>query len=157
MALEPRGQYFEDIEVGYKTTTAGRTVTEADVMTFAGVSGDWNPLHVDAEYARGMMFGERVAHGLLGLSMVTGLAMQRGFLEGTVEAFMGFDWKFTAPVKFGDTIHAELEVTQKKAMGANGIVVLSVQAFNQRGEVVQKGKWTLAVRTRPTAGEESQE
>ncbi len=151
MPFEPRGKYFEEIEVGYKVVTAGRTVTEADVVTFAGVSGDWNPLHVDAEYARNMMFGERVAHGLLGLSMATGLAMQRGFMEGTVEAFMGFDWKFTAPIKFGDTIAAEIEVAQKKATGPNGVVVLAVQVVNQRGEVVQKGKWTLLVKARPAA------
>ena len=151
MPFEPRGLYFDDIEVGFKATTAGRTVTEADVMQFAGVSGDWNQMHVDAEFARGTLFGERVAHGLLGLSMASGLAMQRGFMEGTVEAFMGLDWKFTAPIKFGDTISAEFEVTQKKAMGAAGIVVLAVQVVNQRGEVVQKGKWTVLVKTRPAA------
>ncbi len=148
MPFEPRGQYFEDLEIGRTVVTAGRTVTEADVMAFASLTGDWNPLHVDAEYARGMMFGERVAHGALGLSFALGLAMQRGFMEGTVEAFMGLDWKFTAPVKFGDTLHAEIEVAQKKAAGANGIVVFNAQVLNQRGEVVQKGKWTALVKAR---------
>lgn len=148
MPFEPRGLYFEDLEVGFKSVTAGRTISEADVVAFAGVTGDWNPLHVDAEYARGMMFGERVAHGLLGLSTATGLAMQRGFLEGTIEAFMGLDWKFTAPIKFGDTIHAELEVLQKKAMGANGVVVLAINVLNQRGETVQKGRFTVLIRGR---------
>jgi acyl dehydratase len=148
MPFEPRGLYFEDLEVGFKSVTAGRTITEADVMAFAGVTGDWNPLHVDADFAQGMMFGERVAHGLLGLSVATGLSMQRGFLEGTVEAFMGLDWKFTAPIKFGDTIHTELEVTQKKPLGANGVVVLAINVLNQRGEAVQKGRWTVLVRAR---------
>lgn len=149
MPPESRGQYFDDLEVGFKLVTAGRTVTESDVMLFAGVTGDWNSIHIDREASKGMMFGERVAHGLLVLGMGTGLAMQRGFLEGTVEAFMGLDWKFTAPVKFGDTVRAEIEVAQKKAMGANGIVVFSVTILNQNGETVQKGKWTVLVRARP--------
>ena len=151
LPISPRGMYFEEFAAGQTVITPGRTVTEADVMQFAGVSGDWNQMHVDAEFARGTLFGERVAHGLLGLSMASGLAMQRGFMEGTVEAFMGLDWKFTAPVKFGDTISAEFEVTQKKAAGAAGIVILAVQVVNQRGEVVQKGKWTVLVKARPAA------
>jgi 3-hydroxybutyryl-CoA dehydratase len=149
MPFESRGQYFDDLELGAKVITAGRTVTESDVMLFAGVTGDWTNIHIDREAAKSMMFGERVAHGLLVLGMGAGLAMQRGFLEGTVEAFMGLDWKFTAPVKFGDTIHAEIDVAQKKAMGPNGIVVFSVAILNQNGETVQKGKWTVLVRARP--------
>lgn len=151
MAFEARGLYFEELEVGRHLTTAGRTVSEADVMLFAGVSGDWNPLHVDAEAARTSMFGERVAHGLLVLSMASGLAMQRGFLEGTVEAFMGLDWKFTAPVRLGDTLHADVEIVQKKAAGPAGIVVFGVSVLNQREETVQKGRWTVLVKARPVA------
>ncbi|HET7376247.1 MAG TPA: MaoC/PaaZ C-terminal domain-containing protein, partial [Anaerolineae bacterium] len=76
---QPRGLYYEEMEIGYKVVTAGRTISEADIMAFAGISGDWNAIHVDAEYAKTAGFGERVAHGMLVLSIATGLAMQMGF------------------------------------------------------------------------------
>ncbi len=110
-----RGLYFEDMEVGWKARTPGRTVTEADIVEFAGLSGDYTPLHTDAEYARGTIFGERVAHGLLGLAIASGLATRLGFLEETVEAFTGLEWKFRAPIRIGDTIHVEIEVAQKRS------------------------------------------
>lgn len=148
----PRGIFFEDCEIGYKVTTGGRTITEADVMQFAGVSGDWNPLHVDAEYAKDSPFGERVAHGLLGLSVASGLAMQMGFLDRTVDAFTTLDWKFRAPIKFGDTIHVEAEVMQKKAMpggGKGGFVTFNMVVKNQRDETVQRGTWMLVIKGKP--------
>ena len=153
---QPRGRYFEDFEVGDRVTTAGRTITETDVVLFAGLSGDYNPVHTDAEYAKTMMFGERVAHGLLGLAVASGLAMQLGFLEGTVEAFTGLEWKFRAPIKFGDTIHVEAEVGQRRAAASGGFIVFNMAVVNQRGETVQKGQWTVFVRGRmePTAIEE---
>jgi acyl dehydratase len=131
----PHGLYFEELEPGYKVTTNGRTISEADIMAFAGLSGDWNPMHTDAEYARTTMFGERVAHGLLGLSMASGLAMQTGFLNRTVEAFTGLDWKFRAPIKIGDTITVEAEVKEKKLApgGISGFVAFNVMVRNQRG------------------------
>jgi acyl dehydratase len=147
----PRGRYFEDFEVGDRVVSAGRTITEADVVLFAGISGDYNPLHTDAEYAKTMMFGERVAHGLLGLAVASGLAMQLGFLEGTVEAFTGLEWKFRAPIKFGDTIHVEAEVAQRRAMGSGGMIVFNMAVINQRGETAQKGQWSVIVRGRPAA------
>ena len=100
-----RGLYFEEFNVGDTVTSAGRTITEADIVSFAALSGDWNAIHVDAEFARSQMFGERIAHGLLGLSIASGLAVRLGFIEDTVIAFMGLDWKFRAPIKIGDTIH----------------------------------------------------
>ncbi|WP_448591998.1 MaoC/PaaZ C-terminal domain-containing protein [Thermoflexus hugenholtzii] len=145
-----RGLFFEDLEVGWKVRTPGRTVTEADIVGFAGLSGDYTPLHTDAEYARGTMFGERIAHGLLGLAIASGLATRLGFLEETVEAFTGLEWKFRAPIRIGDTIYAEIEVAQKRPTpdGRAGFVVFNVQVRNQRGEVVQRGQWTLLVRAR---------
>lgn len=145
-----RGLYFEDLEVGWKARTPGRTVTEADIVGFAGLSGDYMPLHTDAEYARGTIFGERVAHGLLGLAIASGLAARLGFLEETVEAFTGLEWKFRAPIRIGDTIRVEIEVAQKRPMPDRhaGFIVFNVQVVNQRGEVVQKGQWTLLVRAR---------
>jgi acyl dehydratase len=153
----PRGLYFEEFETGYKVTTNGRTISEADIMGFAGLSGDWNPMHTDAEYARKEMFGERVAHGLLGLSIASGLALQTGFLNHTVEAFTGLDWKFRAPIKIGDTIVVEAEVKDKKLApgGASGFVEFNVNVKNQRGERVQRGTWMIVVKCKPKAESES--
>jgi acyl dehydratase len=147
---QPRGLYFEDCTPGLKVTSAGRTVSEADIMLFAGLSGDWNPIHVDAEYAKGSLFGERVAHGLLGLSIATGLAMQLGFLDRTVEAFTSLDWKFRAPVKIGDTLRMTAEVAKTRAMSqGGGFVTFNVVVKNQRDETVQRGEWTLVVKGKP--------
>lgn len=148
---QPRGLYYEEMEIGYKVVTAGRTISEADIMAFAGISGDWNAIHVDAEYAKTAGFGERVAHGMLVLSVATGLAMQMGFLDRTVEAFTGIDWKFRAPTKIGDTIHVEAEVTQKKAVpgGMGGFVSFNIVVKNQRDETVQKGGWMIVVKSKP--------
>ena len=147
---QPRGLYFEDLTPGLKVTSAGRTISEADIMQFAGLSGDWNPMHVDAEYAKQSIFGERVAHGLLGLSIATGLAMQLGFLDRTVEAFTSIDWKFRAPIKIGDTVHMTAEVTKTRAMGASGgFVTFNVVVKNQRDETVQRGEWMLVVKGKP--------
>ncbi len=149
----PHGLYFEEFEPGYKMTTNGRTISEADLMAFAGLSGDWNPMHVDAEYAKATMFGERVAHGLLGLSIASGLALQTGFLNRTVEAFTGLDWKFRAPIKIGDTITVEADVKEKKLApgGTSGFVEFNVMVRNQRGERVQRGTWMIVVKCRPKA------
>jgi acyl dehydratase len=148
---EPRGLFFEDFEPGYKVQTGGRTISEADIMMFAGLSGDWNPVHVDAEYAKTSLFGERVAHGLLGLSIATGLEMQTGLLKHTVEAFTGLDWKWRAPIKIGDTIFVEAEVKEKKLLpgGASGLVEFNVAVKNQRGERVQRGTWSIVVKCKP--------
>ena len=147
----PRGRYFEEFEVGDMIETAGRTVTESDVMRFAALSGDYNELHTNAEYAKETMFGERIAHGLLGLSIVSGLSARMGFGEGTVEAFISLDWKFRAPVLFGDTIRAQIEVNRKKEMSrlGGGFVIFDVTVLNQDDETVQKGSWTLLMKSAP--------
>ncbi len=147
----PAARYFEDFEVGDRVVTQGRTITEADIVAFAGVSGDFNPLHLDAESTRDGMFGGRIAHGLLVLSAASGLAWQLGITTGTVEAFLSLEWKFRAPVKIGDTICVEAEVTQRKAMpsAGGGVVTLNVVVKNQRGETAQKGQWTVMVKNRP--------
>ena len=89
-----RGLYFEEFEVGQKIMTVGRTVAESDIFTFAGFSGDFNQIHTDAEFSKDTPFGQRVAHGLLGLSIASGLAMRTGILEGTVIAFREIkNWK----------------------------------------------------------------
>jgi len=150
-AKQARGRYFEELVVGDEVESPGRTITEADVVLFAGLSGDYNPLHTDAEYARTTIFGERVAHGLLGLSVASGLAWRTGLLEGTAEALIGVDWKFRAPILIGDTIRLLAQVSQKKEMQrlGGGFVTFSMTLLNQRDEVVQKGTWTLLVRSQP--------
>lgn len=144
---------FEDFVVGQEWTTSGRTVTEADIVGFAGLSGDFNALHVDSEYARSTPFGERIAHGLLGLAMATGLASRAGFMEGSVEAFLSLEWKFRAPIRIGDTIRAALRVAGTRPMGdTGGLVMLDVTVLNQRNETVQRGQWTVLVKRRPPQG-----
>ncbi len=147
----PRGRYFEEFEIGDVVETAARTVTETDVVLFAGLSGDYNQIHTDVEFTKGTRFGERVAHGLLGLSIVSGLAARLGLIEGTVEAFTGLEWKFRGPILIGDTIRARLEVKRKKDMPrlGGGFVVLDVAVLNQRDETVQKGTWTALMKGAP--------
>lgn len=144
------GKYFEELQVGQTFTTRGRTITEADIVNFAGVSGDYNPMHTDAEYAGQTQFGQRVAHGMLGLSVATGLAYATGFMEGTVLAFTGLEWKFRAPVVIGDTIRVELVVskTRESKAAGGGFVTLEVKVLNQRDEVTQKGSWTVLIASR---------
>ena len=147
-----RGLYFEDFEIGQKIITAGRTVAESDIFNFAGFSGDYNQIHTDAEFAKGTPFGQRVAHGLLGLSIASGLAMRTGVLEGTVIAFREINnWKFIAPVFIGDTIHVEMEVVESKALPriGGGSVVITLDVKKQSGETVMKGNWTVLVMSKP--------
>lgn len=150
-SLLPRGRYFEEFEVGDQVVSHGRTVTEADIVAFAALSGDYNQLHTDAEYAKDTIFGERIAHGLLGLSIASGLAARLGFIEGTAEAFRGLNWKFRGPIKIGDTIHIKAQVARKKEMQrlGGGIIVFDVAVVNQRDETVQKGQWTVLVKSKP--------
>jgi acyl dehydratase len=143
-------QYFEDIRVGDEYVSPGRTVTEADIVAFAGLSGDYNILHTDAEYMRTSIFGERIAHGLLGLALQSGLgsrAMARPF---ATLAFLGLRWRFKAPIKIGDTIKVRLEVTDKRETSKpdRGIVVIQRSVLNQRGEVVQEGDTDIMVERR---------
>jgi len=147
----PRGQYFEEFAVGDEASTSARTITEADVVQFAGLSGDYNPLHTDAEFAKGTPFGQRIAHGLLGLSIASGLADRAGFIEGTTLAFLGLEWKFSKPVLFGDTIHLRTEVVKTRPMKrlGGGLVEFDVRVLNQRDEVVQRGTWRMLMRSHP--------
>ena len=147
----PQGRYFGEFEIGESVESAGRTITETDVVLFAGLSGDYNQLHTCSEYARETLFGERIAHGLLGLSIASGLASRLGFYEGTAEAFTGLEWKFRGPIKIGDTIRARFEVRRKKEMRrlGGGFVSFAVTVLNQRDEIVQKGTWTVLMKSAP--------
>jgi acyl dehydratase len=145
----PRGRYFEEFVVGDKMTSQGRTITESDIVAFAGLSGDYNPVHTDAEFCKGSQFGERIAHGLLVLSVASGLAWQLGFMAGTADAFLSLECKFTGPTKIGDTLKVSAEVAQKRGMpgSTGGMVMFNVEVKNQRDEVIQRGKWNVLVRS----------
>jgi len=149
--LSPRGKYFEEFAPGLQIATAGRTITEADVVNFAGLSGDYNQIHVDSAYAQKSLFGQRVAHGLLVVSIALGLVVQTGVMEGTILAFREInELKFSKPVFLGDTIHAILEVGETKDMHrlGGGLVVIKVKIVNQDGEIVIRGVWTALIASR---------
>ncbi len=148
----PRGMYFEDFHIGQQIVTAGRTITEADIMAFAGLSGDFNQLHTDAEFARKTPFGQRIAHGLLVTSIASGLAAQTGILEGTTIAFREIsEWKFSRPVFIGDTVHVVLEVVDLKPARrlGGGVVSIKVDVRNQHDETVMRGVWAVIMASRP--------
>lgn len=147
-----RGRYFEEFEVGQKIVTVGRTVTENDIVTFAGLSGDYNQIHTDVEYSKATTYGQRVAHGLLGISIASGLAMRTGILENTVIFFREINnWKFIKSIFIGDTIHVEMEVAETKALPriGGGSVVITLDVKKQSGETVMKGNWTVLVMSKP--------
>ncbi len=149
MEDSPTGLYYEDFDEGRSWRTASRTIEEADVNAFADLTGDHTYLHTDAERAAKTPFGARIAHGLLGLSVISGLLTQLGIVEGTVEAFMGLQWRFRQAVFFGDTVHGEFEVAGRRISSkGQGLVVFSLKMLNQREEVVQEGDFTMMVARR---------
>ncbi len=142
-------RYFEEIEVGEEYLSPGRTVTEADIVIFAGLSGDYNILHTDAEFMKSSIFGERIAHGLLGVAIQSGL-LTRAMRPFATVAFLGLRWKFKGPIRIGDTIKVRAKVVSKKETGKpdRGIVTVERQVINQRGEVVQEGETDVMVARR---------
>ena len=146
----PRGTFFSDFEVGQSFTSVGRTITEADVVAFAGLSGDFNPLHTDATFAAKTPFGQRVAHGMLSASISTGLGQTLGIFEGTTLALMEQTFAYKAPVFFGDTIRLRLTVASVKARskGGKGVVQFQSDILKQDDTVVCAGSWTVLFRDR---------
>jgi acyl dehydratase len=145
---DPR-RYFDEIELGEEYESPGRTVTEADVVMFAGLSGDYNVLHTDAEFMKTTIFGERIAHGLLCLAIQSGL-FSRATAPYATLAFGGLRWKFKLPVKIGDTIRLRAKVIEKKDLDKpdRGLVTLERTILNQREEIVQQGQTDLIVQRR---------
>ena len=146
------GLYFEEFSVGQKFNTVGRTVSEGDIFNFAGLTGDFNQIHTDVAFAATTQFGQRIAHGLLGLSLATGLIMRTGLLEGTVLAFREItEWKFVKPFYIGDTIYAELTVTETKALPriGGGALISSIAVKNQNDDICQRGSLNLLVLSKP--------
>ena len=132
-------KYFEDFQIGDKIVTRSRTITETDIVNFAAISGDWHPIHIDVEYARGTAFKERIAHGMLVLSISTGLfSPEYIFNKWAFVALYGMEKvRFTSPVKIGDTIHVEMEAIGKKEKeGKCGVVDFKYEVKNQFNKVV---------------------
>jgi acyl dehydratase len=142
-------RYFEDLEVGEEYESPARTVTETDIVLFAGLSGDYNVLHTDAEFMKKSVFGERIAHGLLGLAIQAGLFTRATPAFATL-AFVGLRWRFKAPIKIGDTIRLRARVAAKRETSSpdRGLVTLERRVLNQRDELVQEGETDLLVERR---------
>lgn len=146
-----RGMYLEEFEVGQHWTTPARTITDADVTNFAGISGDFNPLHTDEEFAKQTQFGGRIFHGPGVFAVATGLESRLGIKEGTAIAFLGMTWNLKGAVKIGDTIRVEQTVAEVRPSSSKpdrGIVTFDVQVVNQRDEVCQDGQWLVMFKTR---------
>ena len=140
--------HFEDLKPGDQWTTQARTVTETDVVNFACLTGDFDPLHIDHEFAKQTPFGRPLAHGLLGLSFVAGLTCHCPPVRTL--AFCSIrEWQFLAPIFIGDTVHVVTKVTEKYANGRrSGRVIWSRQVVNQTGDVVQSGTLETLVAVR---------
>ncbi len=145
------GLYFEDFIVGQVVETRGLTITEAHVVAYAGLSGDFNPLHTDETTAATTPYGTRVAHGQLGMAMAAGLVNQTGRYEGTTLALLGYrEWNFLKPIHFGDTIRVRLTIEEKRETSKpdRGVLLHKVEILNQRDEVIQSGFTNVLVRRR---------
>ena len=145
MSIGALARYYVDLNVGVSWTTARRTITETDIVTFTSFSGDNNPLHTDAEFAKNTVFGERLLHGPAGFVIAVGLESRLGIKEGTAIAFLGMSWDMRGPIKIGDTLHVEQRVSSMRETSnpERGIVNFHVALVNQRGETVQDGEWKV--------------
>jgi acyl dehydratase len=142
--------YYDDFNVGDEFITVRRTITESDVMSFAGLSGDFNPLHTDQVFAETTIYGQRIAHGLIGLAISTGLKQRLGVFDGTVIGFLGAEWNFRKPLLIGDTVHCRILIEDMRLTKnpTRGIVRQKVELINQANELVQEGVHTVMLKTR---------
>ncbi|MET0203936.1 MAG: MaoC/PaaZ C-terminal domain-containing protein [Casimicrobiaceae bacterium] len=156
------GYTYADLHVGMTFRSPGRTITDADVVAFAGLTGDYSELHTSDVYAKNSQFGRRVAHGMLGLAYAHGLMWPRtGELRETAIAFLGIDgWKFTGPIFVGDTIFVNYRIAElrdSKSRPSQAIAVFDVEVETQDKRIVQRGRKALLMSKVPlTAVEASQ-
>jgi len=132
--------FFDDLELGQEWESLGRTVTQTDIVNFAGLSGDFNPIHMDHEYCKDTYFRQPIAHGFLILAIGSGLGV--AYPPVRTLAFIGIkEWKFTQPVFIGDTIRMKTKVLQKeeRSRGKRGVVTWQRQIVNQANKVVAEG------------------
>jgi acyl dehydratase len=145
------GLYFEDFTIGDDYETPSRTLTEADIVSFAGLTGDYNPLHTDEVFATKSMFGGRIAHGPMMVGMAFGLLSRLDLIDGTVLALKAIEWSFDAPLRAGDTVHVRARVTDAKPSGRHkdrGTVGLRIEIVRQDGVIAQTGQATLIMACR---------
>ncbi|WP_334171832.1 MaoC/PaaZ C-terminal domain-containing protein [Sinomonas sp.] len=144
--------YLDDLKAGQTFVTPGRTITEADVMSFAAWTNDNNQVHTDVEFAKNTRYGQRIVHGMLGASLCLGLIARTGVFEGSAVALLGIDqWQFTAPVFIGDTLTCTVEILSARptSSGKYGVVERQLTLRNQHGETVQSGRMDVMVTTGP--------
>ena len=145
------GWYLEDFEVGQTYKSGGRTITECDVATFAGLSGDFNPLHMDEEYAKTQsIFGKRIAHGMIGPVIMTGMSNHMGMFEGTTIAFLELSIKYPAPLEIGATVHLEMTPTEIRhtSKPGKGILTLNANLVDHHGKVITECVWKIMMLAR---------
>ena len=142
------GRTYEQFRTGEVFLTPRRTITEADIGAFAGLTGDYNPLHTDEIYASATAFGGRVAHGPMLIGIAFGLMSRLGLLDGTALGLLGLDWTFKQPVRPSDTVLVRVEVLDVVAgkSGDRGVVTLKLAILNQSDDLVQQGHAKVLVR-----------
>ena len=148
----PAGMYFEEFEIGSEMLSGARTVTEADIVLFAGLSGDYNPLHTNEEWAKNTAMGGRIAHGMLVASIASGLRMQTRMTEGTAIALLSINESFLAPTRPGDTIHCRFTFREKRPSTSKtdrGILIYDCDVINQNDVVVLHQEITMMLRRKP--------
>jgi len=155
-----RGFSYGDLHVGMSFRSPGRTITDADLVAFAGLTGDYSELHTSDVYARNSQFGRRVAHGMLGLAYAHGLMWARtGELRDMAVAFLGIsDWRFVGPIFVGDTIFVDYRIAElrdSRSKPTQAIATFDVDVVNQDGTVVQRGRKALLVSKVPLGGVEA--
>lgn len=143
--------YFDELYEGQEWNSPRRTITEADIVMFAALTGDHNPVHTDEEFAKNTVFGGRILHGPAGFAIATGLESRLGIKEGTAIAFLGMTWDLRGPIKIGDTIHVNQKVGSKRETKKPGVGIVNFQVslVNQRGESVQEGEWKVMMHCKP--------
>ena len=154
------GYTYADLHVGMSFRSPGRTITDADLVAFAGLTGDYSELHTSDVYAQASQFGRRVAHGMLGLAYAHGLMWPRtGELRATAIAFLGInDWKFTGPIFVGDTIFVNYRIAElrdSKSKPTQAIAIFEVEVVTHDGRVVQRGRKALLVSKVPLTAVEA--
>lgn len=146
----PNAKFFEDFVVGEEWLTPRRTIGETDIVMFAAMTGDHNPVHTDEIFAQQTPFGARILHGPAVFAIATGLEFRLGLKEGTAIAFLGMTWDLKAPVLMGDTIHVyqRVESVRRTSNPGRGIVNFWLEVRNQRGAVCQQGEWKVMFHSR---------
>lgn len=152
MNERPRGKFYEELEVGDEFVTPARTITEADILMYAALTGDYNPVHTDAEWCKeNNIYKQRIGHGLMGLAYVDGLIFRLGLFDGTGLATLNWNWDFKGPILIGDTLHAVTKITMKRETkkAERGIINEHVTLMNQSGEVIGEGDHLNMIRRLP--------